>query len=138
MNKNVFIGFIVVLCIAIFTGCIKSGNGILLVKAKDFNGSYQNENKIEDKERYSKAYKIFQNLDWKNAKLDVTKKPDYILEFKIDNPSSDDSKIANKDIEIWLDRDKKTATIYIDKDSKKGTLFEKEMKELEFLWEKKK
>ncbi|ANN35829.1 hypothetical protein A9498_31215 (plasmid) [Bacillus thuringiensis serovar coreanensis] len=138
MNKNVFIGFIAVLCIAIFTGCIKNGDGILIVKAKDVNGSYQNENKIEDKERYLKVYKIFQNIDWKNAKLDVAKEPDYILEFKIDNPSSDDSKIVNKDIEIWLDRDKKTATIYIDKDSKKGTLFEKEMKELEFLWEKKK
>ncbi|MCU5376815.1 hypothetical protein OCA08_06655 [Bacillus cereus] len=134
MYKNMFMGIFFIFCIAIFTSCIKNVDGVLIVKAKDVDGSYQNEKKIEDTERFLKAYGIFQNVNWQNAKLDVAKNPDYVLTFKIDNPSSNDSKLANKNIEIWLDKDKKTATIYIDKDSRKGTLFEKDMEALEFLF----
>ena len=89
--------------------------------------NYEDFKEITDHEQVKKVQKILDDIDWKNAKVDMARPADYIFYFQFNNPEIEAKAVL---YELWISPNKDKVELVIDAQSKYSQLDKKKSGEL--------
>ena len=89
--------------------------------------NYEDFKEITDHEQVKKVQKILDDIDWKNAKVDMARPADYIFYFQFNNPEIEAKAVLYK---LWISPNKDKVELVIDAQSKYSQLDKKKSGEL--------
>jgi len=89
--------------------------------------NYEDFKEITDHEQVQKVQKILDDIDWKNAKVDMARPADYIFYFQFKNPKIEAKAVLYK---LWISPNKDKVELVIDAQSKYSQLDKKKSGEL--------
>jgi hypothetical protein len=102
-EKMIPIAVIICAVVLIFVGYYNSDSSKMTITIQkrigDDNENYKELKEVTEEKKVQKAYSLVKNANWRNAKIERSRYPDYTFQFKTDGNSSE-GKI--KSYSMWV------------------------------------